>query len=157
MEKSVNALIKKMEHSRALLNTALEKIAPQTEIYPSWKMKQVLDHIAGWDQLVASSLRAYQNGDTPVNKVRSIDIYNATSVTARQDLSLEQSRQGYDAARQEVLEILRSLPEEMLRRRYQAPWGGNCTVSSVVKIFVSHEQEHARQIEEILAGNLNLR
>ena len=110
MEKSVKTLIKKKESSRALLDAALEKIAPQTQIYPSWKMKQVLDHIAGWDQLVISSLRAYQNGDTPVNKFSGIDVFNATSVTARKELSLEQSRHEYDTARQEVLFVVRSKP-----------------------------------------------
>lgn len=147
MEK-VNSLIAKMERARAQLDAALEKAAPQTEIYPSWKVKQVLDHIAGWDQLVISSLRAYQKGEIPSHTVKSIDQYNAASVSARMDLSLEQSRQAYDEARQEVLHILRSLPEEMLTRRYLAPWGGNCTISSIVKIFVSHEEEHAKQIEQ---------
>jgi hypothetical protein len=148
MDKTVNALIVKMERSRSRLNAALDRVAPETEIYPSWKLKQVMDHIAGWDALVASSLRAYQNDEIPSLRVPSIDQYNAASVSARQDLSLEQSRQAYDAARQEVLQIIRNLPEDMLARRYPAPWGGSCTVASIVKIFVSHEEEHAKQIEE---------
>ncbi len=146
----VNGLITKMARARARLDAALEKAAPQTEIYPSWKVKQVLDHIAGWDQLVISSLRAYQKGDTPSHSVKSIDQYNAASVSSRKDLSLEQSRQAYDEARREVVTILRSLPEEMVTRWYLAPWGGNCTISSIVKIFVSHEEEHAKQIEQLL-------
>ncbi len=146
----VNSLITKMARARARLDAALEKAAPQTEIYTSWKVKQVLDHIAGWDQLVISSLRAYKKGEIPSHSVKSIDQYNDDSVSARKDLSLEQSRQAYDDARQEVVTILRSLPEEMLARRYMAPWGGNCTISSIVKIFVSHEEEHATQIEQLL-------
>ncbi len=146
----IQTLIAKIEQSRSQLDAALDKIAPQTEIYPSWKVKQVLDHIAGWDQLIISSLHAYQNGETVPRRVKSIDHYNATSVSDRQALSLEQSRQAYDSARQEVLQMLRGLPEDMLNRRYKAPWGGDCTITSVVRIFLNHEQEHAKQIEEIL-------
>jgi hypothetical protein len=150
MEPNINALIAKMEQARTRLDAALDKIAPQAEIYPSWKLKQVLDHITGWDQLVISTLHAYQRGDTPARSVKSVDQYNATSVADRHALSLEQSRQAYEAARQEVLQSLRSLTGELLTRRYKAPWGGDCTIASIVKIFVSHEQEHARQIEKIL-------
>ncbi len=150
MDKPIDALIAKMERSRSRLNAALDKVAPQAEIYPSWQVKQVLDHIAGWDQLVASSLRAYQNGETPAHSVLNIDRFNAASVSARHDLTLAQSHQAYEAARQQVLDILRSLPEDMLDGRYQAPWGGNYSIAAIVRIFVSHEQEHAEQIEKIL-------
>lgn len=150
MELKVETLIARMEQARTNLNSALGKIAPQVEIYPSWKQKQVMDHIAGWDELVSETLRAYQRGETPSRNLKSIDHYNAGSISARKDLTLEQSRQAYENARREVILILRSLPAEMLQQKYKAPWGGNCTVASVVKIFVSHEQEHAKQIEEIL-------
>jgi hypothetical protein len=152
MEPKIEDLIVKMEKSRSRLNAALDKVAPQAEIYPSWKLKQVLDHITGWDNLVVSSLRAYQSGDMSVPRVKSIDQYNATWVTDLRELSLEESRQAYNTARQEVLHTLRSLPADMLSHRYKAPWGGNCTVASIINTFISHEREHARQIEEIAAG-----
>jgi len=50
-----------------------------------------------------------------------------------------------------VIHTLRGLPAAMLTQKFKAPWGGQCTISSIVRIFVSHEQEHAKQIEEILA------
>jgi hypothetical protein len=113
METKIDALIAKMERSRARLNAVLDKVTPQVEIYPSWKLKQVLDHITGWDELVSNSLRSYSHGETPTFGVMDgIDQYNT--------------------------------------HQFKAPWGGMCTVASVVKIFVSHEQEHAKQIEETL-------
>ena len=150
METKIDALIAKMEQSRTRLNTALDKVTPQAEIYPSWKLKQVLDHITGWDELVISSLRAYQRGETPARSVNTIDQYNAGSVADRRALTLEESRQAFKSIRQEVIHNLQELPPDMLTQRFKAPWGGLCTISSIVKIFVSHEQEHAKQIEEIL-------
>jgi hypothetical protein len=79
-----------------------------------------------------------------------IDRFNAASVTARKEVSIEQSRQEYNTARQRVIQVLRELPIEMLTQKYPAPWGGKCTISSIVRIFVSHEQEHAQQIEDVL-------
>lgn len=151
MATKIDALIDKMVRARSVLNAALEKVTPQTEIYPSWKLKQLLDHISGWDELVLAELHAYRNGITPTQTVKGINEFNARSVAARHALTLEQSRLAYDTTRQEVLQTLRGLPAEMLTQKYNAPWGGKCTVASIVKIFVSHEQEHAEQIEAIFA------
>ena len=151
MDTKVDNLIGKMEDSRARLNAALDKVAPQTEIYPTWKLKQILDHITGWDELMLTSLRLYSHGESPGLVVKDgIDQYNAQSVTARKAITLEQSRQAYEAARADVIQTMRVMPSEMLTQKFPAPWGGMCTVTSVVKIFVSHELEHAKHIEEIL-------
>jgi hypothetical protein len=149
MEK--DELIAKMEHARTQLNAALEKVTPQKEIYPTWKIKQLMDHITGWDELVATAFHAHAQGGAPAKVVKhGIDQYNAESVNARKALSYEQSRQAYDASCVTVIQSLREMPFDRLEIKFQAPWGGMCTVSSVVKIFVSHEMEHARHIEESL-------
>lgn len=152
MATKIDALIDKMVRARSVLNAALEKVTPQTEIYPAWKLKQLLDHISGWDELVLAELHAYRNGITPTQIVKGINEFNARSVAARGALTLEQSRRAYDTTRQEVLQTLRELTPEMIIRKYDAPWGGKCTVTSIVKIFVSHEREHAEQIEAIFAA-----
>jgi hypothetical protein len=151
MDTKIDVSISKMERSRARLNAVLEKVTPQTEIYPPWKLKQVLDHIAGWDELVYSTLRAYSKGEALSLVVKGgINHYNAESVSARKALSLEQSRQAYDAAREHVIQDLKQIPPEMLTQSFPAPWGGMCTIDSIVKIFASHELEHAKQIQGIL-------
>jgi hypothetical protein len=154
MDTKIEQMVEKMKISRAELDAALQKIAPQTEIYPTWKVKQVMDHVAGWDELVYSSLLAYKNGESPAVLVEDgIDRFNAASVAARKDVSIEQSRQEYDAARGRVVQLLRELPPEMLTQKYPAPWGGKCTISSIVRIFASHEHEHAQQIEKALKNS----
>lgn len=151
MKPDRHELISKMVRARAKLNLALDHVAPQDEVYPSWKLKQLLDHITGWDELVASAFRDYAHGDSPTVKAEhGIDRFNAASVEARRALSLEQSRQAYHDARAAVIQALQEMPDKKLVERFRAPWGGMCTVSSVVKIFVSHELEHAKQIEEAL-------
>jgi hemoglobin-like flavoprotein len=154
MTTEIDDLIAKLEHARSRLNTILEKVTPQVDIYPSWKLKQLMDHITGWDELTAFAFRAHSRGETPALVVKhGIDQYNAESVGARKELSLEHSRQAYDAARAEVLQALREVPSEKLTQKFRAPWGGMCTVASVLKIFISHELEHAKQIEEGLKNS----
>jgi len=144
----MNDLIAKMENARARLNAALDKVPQNTEIYPSWKIKQLLDHITGWDVLVAAAFRAHSRGEILSRLVRNgIDPYNAASVKDRLSLSFAQSRQAYDDARADVIRAMRAMPDEKLTEKFTPPWGGMCTVVSVVRIFVSHEIEHAEQVE----------
>src|SRR4030065_1858728 len=107
MTLDINDMIAKMEQARNQLNSVVDKAAPQVEIYPTWKLKQLLDHIAGWDELMISAYRAYAKGEPPVSIEHGIDQYNAESVSGRNALSLRQSRQEYDEARQKVIQVMR--------------------------------------------------
>jgi hypothetical protein len=154
MDDRIEKLIARMEKSRAQLDAALVKLAPQQDIYPTWKVKQLMDHITGWDELVVATLQAYSRGVDPVMMVvDGIDHYNAESISARKGVTLEKSHRDYQEARAKVLRLLRDLPVEIYEKEFTAPWGGQCTVEGIIKIFVSHEREHARHIEVALSGS----
>jgi len=155
MSTEKDELIDKLAHARGKLNAALDRITPGAEIYPDWKLKQLLDHITGWDELVTEALHLHARGEQPPLTVKhGIDRYNEASVSQRTQLSLEQSRQAYAAARETFIQALGEMPDEKLPQSFRAPWGGKCSVSSVVRIFVSHELEHARQMDESLRLHL---
>jgi uncharacterized damage-inducible protein DinB len=155
MGTKIDDLITKMEQARSQLNATLEKVSPMEDIYPSWKLKQLLDHITGWDELVASAFQAHTRGETPAKMVsKGIDDYNTESVSNRRELSLERSRQAYDAAREKVFQALKEMPPEKQTQKIQAPWGGICTVASVLRIFISHEVEHTKHIESSIKDPL---
>jgi hypothetical protein len=102
------ALITSMEYAREEINQLLEKVTPQTEIYPSWKLKQLLDHIAGWDALMVSVYRTHSQGGTPVRVVRhGINSFNEELISARKGLSLAESRIAFNTSRAEVIQALR--------------------------------------------------
>ena len=156
MSEKIDHLTKKMELARGRLDATMQKIAPQDDIYPSWKLKQLMDHITGWDELLASSFRTHSRGDPPIIlEDRGIDRYNEESILARKGLSLESSRKPYDEARHEVLEVLHAMPLEKLNQKFLSPWGDLCSIASVLKIFISHEIDHTDDLEERLnmAGN----
>jgi uncharacterized damage-inducible protein DinB len=153
----MNDMIAKMENARARLNAALDKVPQNTEIYPSWKIKQLMDHITGWDVLVAKAFRAHSRGETLGRLVRDgIDPYNADSVRDRMSLTIAQSRQAYDDARADVISAMSEMPDEKLTEKFTPPWGGMCTVAAVVRVFVSHEIEHAEQVESCIKKSLGI-
>ncbi len=156
MSTDIEKLVAKMETARSRLDAALEKLSPQVEIYPQWKLKQLMDHITGWDELVLGSLHAFAHGESAEKlPPGGMNQFNAMSVRHHQELSLEESRLAFMHTRQAVIQALREFPAERLDERFPAPWGGECTITSVVKIFTSHDQEHAEHLEALLGGSAN--
>jgi hypothetical protein len=144
-------LIAELDKARQRLNEVLAHADEKREIYPSWKLKQVLDHVAGWDDAVIASIEAHAHGEVPaVTAPRGIDYYNAETVTTREALPLSTTRMEYEATRQALKELILSLPDEKYEQPFIAPWGHQTTVADLVEIFIEHENEHAHEIEQIL-------
>jgi len=146
-------LIAKMVQARQRLDAALEHLVPQAEVYPAWKLKQLLDHITGWDELVVEILKAHQHGASLPLTAKNINLYNDRSITSRTAIPLEQSRQDYETARLAVIGQLLSMPDELFAKKFTAPWGGESTVRRMLMLFIDHEQEHAKQVENIAANS----
>jgi len=151
MDAEKEALIAELDCARERLNLILDRVTPQEEIYPSWKLKQVLDHVAGWDDAVIAAILSHSRGDVPtVTAPRGIDYYNTETVTTRESLPLEHSRREYDVTREQLKQAIRDMPSDKFTQPFVSPWGRAGTMAWLVKIFVEHELEHAREIEEIL-------
>ncbi len=157
MDSKISALITDLEATRSRLNAALEQIAPQAEIYPSWQVKQLLDHITGWDELVCDILRANQSGESLPQTARNINQFNARSVSNRESISLEQSRRDYERVRSDELNLLQEMPEELFTKKFTAPWGGEWTIARMLKLFIGHEREHAEQVEKLIPSTSTAR
>jgi hypothetical protein len=144
-------LIAELDTARRRLNEVLSHADDKREIYPTWKLKQVLDHVAGWDDAVIASIQSHVRNEVPaVTAPRGVDYYNAETVTTRESLPLSTTRMEFEATRLLLKELINDLSEEKYRECFIAPWGDPITVADLVGIFVHHENEHAREIEQIL-------
>src|SRR5688572_19440178 len=87
-------------------------VSPDQEIYPTWKMKEVLAHITGWDEAVIEALKAVLDKRLPATPARQgIDAYNAQSVEERRNLGEAQVKQEWQMAREEVRNLLRQIDD----------------------------------------------
>ncbi len=144
-------LIAILDNARAHLDALLVHLDAKMDIYPPWHLKELIDHIAGWDDAVLASLRAHARDDVPVvTAPRGIDYYNAETVTTRESLPLERSRQEYETTRQLLKKAILEMPADKFQQPLIFPWGPKGTMNDLVKIFVHHEYEHAREIETLL-------
>lgn len=144
-------LISQLDEAREQMRSLIQKLDPQNEIYPGWKVKELLAHIAGWDDSCIASLRAHMTNDLPTTPAAAgIDPFNAVSVSERATRSTEQVQSEWEQSREILKELIRDLPEEKLDQPFVFPWGQVGTLEIMVRVFAEHEIEHVDEIRSLL-------
>jgi len=144
-------LLQRLDEARKQIKGLLAKINPSKEIYPGWTIRKMLAHITGWDDATIDSLRAHVAGREPaITAARGINDYNAQTVTSREALDYEHVLQEWEMTRNILKTILREMPDEKFLEPLVLPWGEKGTVTYLIEIFTSHEEEHARDIHKWL-------
>ncbi len=146
MEES-ERLIERLDQGRRAMRALVTELDTSREIYPQWTIKEILAHIAGWDEVVTAALRAHAGGNEPdALAVKGVDAYNALLAQACEPLTVEQVVKDWKQARSQLKAALSELPPEKFREPLNYPWGWRGSVAQVVAILADHEKEHAEDI-----------
>jgi hypothetical protein len=144
-------LMKEFDRARTHMRVLLAELDTRVEIYPEWTIKELLAHLAGWDDATILALQAHSRGETPpLLAVRGIDFYNDQTVGERANLNLAQIIREWELVREQLLGLLAALPPEKLEDPILSPWGQILTIVELVKVMADHEEEHAEAIEKLL-------
>jgi uncharacterized protein (TIGR03083 family) len=147
-------LIQQLAKAREKMRALLADVDTHAEIYPHWTIKQVLAHIAGWDDACTASLHAHVAGHEPgAPAARGIDFYNAQSVETREPLSYDQVVKEWELARGQFETAINEMPPKKFREPFVFPWGPTGTVAQLVTVFSEHEEEHVEEIRKLMIAN----
>ena len=147
--KDKTTLLQEFDQARERMRRALAGIDPSLGIYPLWTVKELLAHLAGWDDATILALQALQAGnEPPLLAMRGIDFYNAQTVAERAELNYDQIVKEWEMVREQLVKLLNELPDELISKRAVTPWGAIMPVASLVQIMIDHEEEHAEVVEE---------
>jgi len=143
--------INRYETARNEMREIVKLAQGNPTIYQPWRMKEVLDHITGWDDAVIASIQSFLAGEVPATPAsRGIDAYNTETVTSREAIPYEVTQREWEASRTELLNLLQKMTDEQLHTSFVFPWGENGTIEDLVEIFTEHEETHAKEIREII-------
>lgn len=136
------ALVQELIAARKKLFDVIDQFDPSLEVYPHWTIKELMAHLAGWDDAVIDVLRSFTTGE-PLHSpaIRGLDYYNAQTVSQRESLDLIHIRRECERTRQEVINLLRQIPPEKLHTDTVFPWSSHGTISQMIHIFIHHEGE----------------
>ncbi|MGB8982381.1 MAG: DinB family protein [Anaerolineales bacterium] len=143
--------IQRLQAARAEMREIVRHAQSNPTIYEPWRMKEVLDHITGWDDAVIASIRSLLAGEPPATPAaRGIDVYNAETVSSREAIPYEVTQREWETSREVLANLILEMTEEQLHTRFVTPWGQYATMEELVEIFVEHEETHAKEIRTIL-------
>lgn len=149
------AYIARYENARAEMREIVKLAQGNPTIYQPWRMKEVLDHITGWDDAVIASIKSFLAGEVPATPAsRGIDAYNADTVSSREAIPYEVTQREWETSRVELLSLMNKMTDEQLHTAFTLPWGARGTIEDLVEISTEHEETHAREIREIITRQL---
>jgi hypothetical protein len=144
-------LIQQFNQARDEFRALLPGMDIHMEIYPGWTIKEVLAHLAGWDDATILALEAFTSGNPPpVPALLGIDLYNSQTVAERTTLDYEQIIREWEWVREKLVSILENITDENLEATIVSPWGPSMTVAELINVMTEHEEEHA----EVIRGRL---
>jgi hypothetical protein len=112
-----------------------------------WSAVEILAHLRGCNDVWTHSIYAMLAENHPT--LALLDERRWAKVTRYATLGFHQSFQAFALSREELLRVLRDLPEESWARTCDIG-GRKHSVFSQVRRMALHEQEHCEQIEETL-------
>jgi hypothetical protein len=146
------ALLKELDDARAYLNAALASIDDDFVIYPGWKKREMIAHIAGWESMCYEAFRDHLAG-TPRRSYpfTDTDAANAYFVAIRQSMPLQDVSVEYEINRVVVRRFLSDIPEADYDQSVTFLWWQE-RVGQFIEGAVKHERNHAEDILVRLRG-----
>jgi hypothetical protein len=119
-----SGVVEEFDKARGPMRKLLAEVNQDLEIYPDWKIKDLLAHLVGWDDATILALKAHNQGKYPHGPaVRGIDVFNFETVAEHTDLKFAQIVQEWELIREQLISLLIDMPEETLKESIISAWG----------------------------------
>lgn len=136
---------------------------PDVQLYAApyegaWSIKDIMAHVAAWEQICARWLAQCARGEAPNPSERIEDWVNDRLYREYRDLSLAEVQdffhETHEVFLQQVDLLLQTLSEEEITSPHRFAWTEHWPGSSVLAVIADnsyeHYQDHAEQIRHLL-------
>jgi uncharacterized damage-inducible protein DinB len=142
----------KLAESRRALHHAIEGLSEEEmtriQVEGVWTIKDILGHIASWEETCLEPLRRYADGAPfEVEVIEDYLTWNDEQAARKRDVPLDAILDELATVRQELIEAASRLSAGQRERRVPFSWGGEGTIAEVLDVFYRHELEHVRSIQ----------
>ena len=142
-------LLGELEKARSELRASYQGLSEEQMMrlgaVGEWSVKDVLSHVASWEEVVLPDLARLARGDTPALvsidlESANFDSANAVIMSQRRNLPLGQVLRELDIDRADVMAAVGRLPDSALAEGQFA--------RVLIQITAAHDREHAEGIFE---------
>jgi len=147
----------RLAESRQALHQAIQGLSEeemtQVQVEGVWTIKDVLGHIASWEETCLEPLRRYADGGPcEVAVIKDYMTWNDEQATRKRDIPLDVILDELAAIRQALVAAASRLSAGQWERQVPFSWGGKGTIAEALDVFYQHELEHVRTIQQWRGG-----
>ncbi len=145
----------KLRAARKELQETLAGISEEEWTRPNavqkWSLKDLLGHIAAWDEEVLRVIQAFAMQAEPhysysISDRNDFAVWNAEQVEERKNRTLEQIRSEFDGSRRDLIQIVEGVTDQVLMRPKMTPWNELRTGLELLDEAAAHDIEHAKDV-----------
>jgi len=144
-----------LEKSYSATQELLSEIDPNLVVFedPEWQVRDIIWHLAAWDQQVAQSIEAFEFGGQYAIMDFDEDGFNEAAFKEGRELSLDQVYEESLRARKEFQRVVEVFPGDQLEIVFLYPWGDERgDITKLVNYMVEHDAEHRAEISSAAAA-----
>jgi len=147
----------RLAESRQALHQAIEGLneeeMTQVQVEGVWTIKDVLGHIASWEETCLEPLQRYADGGPfEVEVIEDYLKWNDEQAVHKRDMPLDVILEELATIRQRMVDAASRLSASQWEQRVPFSWGGEGTIAEVLDVFYQHELEHVRSIQRWRGG-----
>jgi uncharacterized damage-inducible protein DinB len=150
-------VLARLAGSRRALHQAIEGLSEEEMTQPQvegvWTVKDVLGHIASWEETCLEPLQRYADGGPfEVEVIEDYMAWNNEQAARKRDIPLDTILDELATVRQGLVEAASRLSAGQWKQRVPFSWGGQGTIADTLKGLRVHEMEHVRSIQRWRGG-----
>lgn len=141
-------LLQELNAVRDELWQLLDGLDDDVPIYPGWKKREFLAHMAGWEAMVFDVINRHLTKLAPKDYAYTgIDNANARFVAVRSSTTTQDAKLECEINRFAIIKLLEEIDdfEEVI----PLPWGPE-TVTKFIEGAIQHERDHAADIMKLV-------
>jgi hypothetical protein len=147
-------LIERLNAARQESLAALQGVDGSAIVHPAtgWRVKDLIGHLALWEEEVCYSLRAFLGGQAyKIVDFTSDDEYNQEDYLKRLDQPAGKIFHDWARARAQMVALISLFKPAQLAEQIVCPWGAFSRLEGIVQDMIQHEREHVEEIRRALA------
>lgn len=133
------------------INGLSEEDFLRSKAVESWTLKDVLGHLAAWDEETVRVLQTFtMPGESAytyaISDKNGFAVWNQEQVAARREHSVSQVTSEFEIARRDLIQVIEGLTDAVLNRARMTSWGKPATGFELIASQAAHDREHANQV-----------
>ncbi len=149
-------LLDLLANAHSALRSTVKGIDTELRVHTDtgWRIRDIIGHIATWDNEVTKSIRAFRTGTEYSIPDLDEDAFNQQAAMVQQELTAQQVFAEWEQAREDFKTAVQEIPPDQFPSDLLYPWGDERgSIAHLVEYMIEHDAEHRDEIVKAIQAS----